>query len=351
MRCTNCGCDNPDYAVVCEQCGAYLPKEEPAAEKKDSILDPIKAKLIRCSYCWGQNMASEELCRFCGMPLCYVPYPEEEGMYGDVPERPIPTVVETEDPSAPPVPEGMVRCRNCWKDSPDTAVTCEYCGYQLVSSKNGDNHYQKLRMTRNQTRYLPPGGNNAYADKKPSAKDMVGEAISLMWRERSLNLKELKRQEEEEQRRILRSKLVNKVNYSVPGTKRCRSCWFDNPPDAVICEQCGSKLGNVSTDGAVRVRTGAGRTMGYDASGRRICTCGYINLPRVTVCLKCNGVIVSDDELEDEGPRICTCGYQNLPGVTICLMCKGVVLKKCAKCGYESMPSVTICANCGTRFE
>ena len=259
--------------------------------------------------------------------------------------------------SAAGMPAGMVRCRNCWKDNPETAKTCEFCGYQLVSSRNRDNHYTKLRMTRNQTRYLPPGGDNVYARREPTAGERIGEAISLIWRERSLNYKELKRQEEEEKRRIMRSKIGSKVNYSVPGTKRCPACWVDNPPDAVTCEQCGSSLSKVSiTDGAARVRTGevrtgAGRTMGYDASGRRICTCGYINLPRVTVCLKCKGVIVSEEELENAGPRICTCGYQNLPGVTICLMCKGVVLKKCARCGYESMPRVTICANCGTRFE
>ena len=28
MRCTNCGCENPSYAVVCEQCGEFLPKED-----------------------------------------------------------------------------------------------------------------------------------------------------------------------------------------------------------------------------------------------------------------------------------------------------------------------------------
>ena len=351
MRCTKCGCMNPDYAVACERCGTFLPMDEPDSEKKDSILDPIEEKLIRCAYCWGQNRASDEVCRYCGMRLGYVPYPEEEGMYGDVAERPIPTVVETEDPSAPPVPEGMVRCRNCWKDSPDTAKICEFCGYQLVRSKNGDNHYQKLRMTRNQTHYLPPGGTSAY-NTNPSRGDLIGEAIALMWKERSLNIKELRRQEEEEQRKIMRSKNTGKVNYTVPGTIRCRSCWYDNPPEAVTCEQCGSSLGGVrSTDGVGRVRTGSARTLGYDVFGRKICTCGYVNLPGVTICLKCGGRIEPEEELEEEKPKICTCGYQNLPGVTVCLMCKGTVLKKCARCGYESMPGVTVCANCGTRFE
>ncbi|MBP5355191.1 MAG: hypothetical protein J6Y67_08690 [Lachnospiraceae bacterium] len=28
MRCIKCGCENPSYAVVCEQCGEFLPKED-----------------------------------------------------------------------------------------------------------------------------------------------------------------------------------------------------------------------------------------------------------------------------------------------------------------------------------
>ena len=87
MRCTKCGCENPDYAVVCERCGDFLPMEEPDSVKKDSILDPIKEKLILCAYCWGQNRASDELCRYCGMPLSYVPYPEREGEGEEYVER------------------------------------------------------------------------------------------------------------------------------------------------------------------------------------------------------------------------------------------------------------------------
>ena len=127
MICTGCGLDNPDYAVVCEFCGTYLPREEAPGTKRDSILDPLGAKRIRCAYCWSQNEVSSDddlsnaVCSVCGMRLAYVPYPEREGDYSDIPERIREeiNVPDNENPIAAPPPMGMVRCRNCWKDNPD----------------------------------------------------------------------------------------------------------------------------------------------------------------------------------------------------------------------------------------
>ena len=165
MICLVCGRDNPNYAVVCEQCGNFLPREEPG-KKVRGLLDPIAKGKIRCSYCWSDNEATDTACRMCGMPLGFVPYSDsgagapglsdkpiegmptedeffgeagEDDLYGNLGlndpefweqankelteepetfETPVVNIVpENVTPVANPVPEGMVRCRSCTANS------------------------------------------------------------------------------------------------------------------------------------------------------------------------------------------------------------------------------------------
>ena len=287
MRCTKCGCENPDYAVACERCGAFLPMEEPDSVKKDSILDPIKEKLILCAYCWGQNRASDELCRYCGMPLSYVPYPEREGEGEEYVEREEQEEREKEraiedpfaeektsadeaieemlnEPETNIVPEGMIRCRYCWRDNPDTATYCEYCDKKLHRSKKNPGDKEDRPSVFFETIECPVcGKKNDAAERKcfycgvdlyggvmPEDNEFTGlfsGTVAAIALSRALDIREEERKRKEEQEKIERSKHRGSVNYAVPGKKRCRSCWYDNPASAERCVQCGAPLGKVHT--------------------------------------------------------------------------------------------------------
>lgn len=311
MICTNCGRENPNYAVVCEQCGAFLPKEDPLAiKKRKSILDPMGEKKIRCSYCWSENKAGDSVCSLCGMPLMYVPYPEREGDYSEVPERPeepeeiepeeeefVPVVPELENVSAPPVPAGMVRCRNCWKDSPKTATTCAFCGLQLKRSDVSS--YDELKRLRNRTNYLPPGG-------EPGGQPygLITETVLAIINSRRMDEKERLLTIREEQNMIAQSQERGANTYSSYKRNVCRSCWYDNPFDVEVCQWCGAALSKPR-----KVMKGRpGRIPG--------CTCGYVNQPHLTICVNCGGLLK----------------------------------KACPECGHENFPYVTICGKCGLRL-
>ena len=369
IRCELCGTEHPDYAVVCEHCGAFLPKTDltggrteessavpPKTVRDESILDPLGERRVRCSYCWTENWASDTVCTRCGMPLEYVPYPEKEGEYGEIPERG--KVPEYVNPDAAPVPEGMIRCRSCWRDNPKDSVRCQFCGKAFHAEEtrkaidNADyGGFKRLRdtlikcvecgalvpwnaATCSRCGYNPRAGKPWYVKDEDETGSLIAEAIGLALTER-------KRRENEtrlENERIERSRNRSKINYAVAGKIRCRQCWQDNPPGTKVCSGCGSRLPAVTTPWV-------------SCSGRKSCTCGYKNLPGVTVCLKCGGQIRSEEAKLPEKRKICTCGYQNLPGVTVCLMCKGTVLRKCIRCGYENPAYVTVCANCKQKLQ
>lgn len=330
MRCMICDCENPDYAVVCERCGSFLPKMSIEPEKdpdgQESILDPTGTKEIRCSYCWHINPAEAELCEVCGMPLLYVPYPENEGRYADVPTRAHPK------PKAGPVPPGMVRCRNCWGDNPEEAIKCEFCG-KLLKGKDDAQYvdYEYIRRLRDSTiscvecgtvvpwstLTCPNCGANprvGYPQGKPDYTDTairrgLAEAADALRKAVSLENSEAIRRKAEEAERIRRSQNKSKINHSVPGKKRCRYCWYDNPMTAEACVQCGK-----SFPGA-KLNKGNPKQPQPDVpkvEKRKPCTCGYVNLPYVTVCMKCGGEV---------RPRCPECGYQNPRGMRHCVKC------------------------------
>ncbi|MBP5460596.1 MAG: hypothetical protein J6Y20_00515 [Lachnospiraceae bacterium] len=74
------------------------------------------------------------------------------------------------------------------------------------------------------------------------------------------------------------------VNYSTARKVRCENCLEFNEPGSTTCRFCGAAI-----TAKVRAR----------AAGRKICTCGYKNLPKVTVCLNCGGVILNGSEGSD----------------------------------------------------
>ncbi|MBR7020015.1 MAG: zinc ribbon domain-containing protein [Lachnospiraceae bacterium] len=275
MICERCGTGNPDFAAVCEQCGALLPKQEPTTEKKRrSILDPLGRKKIRCSYCWYENRFGRKTCAQCGMPLSYVPYPEREGegeeyveqeelaereresaeMRSAVEEA---IAEELDKPETNPVPEGMIRCRNCWRDNPDTAAFCEYCDQKLDRPRkkpgSGDGEPAETVVCRVCGRrndadekvcyYCGESLYRAPIQEENEYSKLFSGTITAFQKAHALDLLEEQRKREEEQEKIERSKHRGPVNYAVPGKKRCRSCWYDNPLRAERCEKCGASLG------------------------------------------------------------------------------------------------------------
>lgn len=281
MRCEICSFENPENATVCEHCGCFLAHDKvPPRKRKSSILDPLGEKRIRCAYCWHSNPAGSKQCERCGMELSYVPYPDREGEGEEYTEREeeaerewentlsaVEAAIEEElgKPEVNPVPEGMIRCRNCWQDNSDTAKYCLYCD-------------QKLDRPRRKSNLTPDGsgafvvcrtcGRRTDADSKEClycgfdpqedpmsripretepgpGEDFLTGTIAAFRKARVLDLQEEERKQREEQEKIERSKRRGSVNYAVPGKKRCRSCWYDNPISAERCEQCGASLSKV----------------------------------------------------------------------------------------------------------
>lgn len=228
MKCPFCDFENPPGVTACGFCGAFLPSEEAETTKGDeSILDRSAGRQIRCSYCWKINSATNEVCEECGMPLAYVPHPEQEGR-----SRKLLTRGQVWNP----VPEGMVRCLGCWHDNPEGTILCEKCGVKLMKPAEApDYHLIKSQPSR------PVVGYSArdYRDEQAQA---IGEALSMMAKAARLDAREKQLAKEAERDKIERSKKRGSVNYAEPGKIRCRNCWYDNPADATACAQCGCKL-------------------------------------------------------------------------------------------------------------
>ncbi len=276
MRCTNCGCENPGYAVVCERCGEFLPKEDLTGMRKKgaadagsgSILDPVGTKRIRCSYCWHPNPAEAEFCEVCGMPLAYVPFSENEGEFSEIPQP-----EEGGEPGDIQSEEGREAGIAQFGDG----------GFPDISLPEGDG-FPDVVLPREAVQAASATGENPTDGKE---------------------------------------------------TIRCTKCWEYSPADSTNCQWCGATLSKHGVWTKARGRY-----------GRQYCTCGYKNLPRVTVCLRCGGEVKPEEVVLADGRKVCTCGYKNLPGVSICLKCKNYVLKKCRHCGFEQPANVTVCAKC-----
>ena len=346
MRCAICNFENPENAVVCEQCGCFLAKDKvPPRKRKSSILDPLGEKRVRCAYCWHSNLAGSEKCEQCGMELSYVPYPEREGADEEFVERDeekrrkaaenqskVDRTIseELEKPDTNPVPEGMIRCRNCWRDNPAILSFCQYCDQKLdrPKRKTGSeenepdddevlicgvcgrkNNADEIRCfhcgSELPKRYHgEPSVFDSFFTEKKDDNGLFSGTVEAFYKARALDQMEEQRKKDEEREKIERSKQTGSVNYSVPGKKRCRSCWYDNPRSAERCQKCGAPLSKAQ----------AGR--------------------RKTV----------PTEL------VCTCGYENAPDATVCERCGGVVMKVCPSCGHANSAKLSFCANCGVRI-
>lgn len=228
MKCPFCDFENPPGVTACGFCGAFLPSEEAETTKGDeSILDRSAGRQIRCSYCWKINSATNEVCEECGMPLAYVPHPEQEGR-----SRKLLTRGQVWNP----VPEGMVRCLGCWHDNPEGTILCEKCGVKLMKPTDTPDYF----LIKSQP-FRPVVGYSArdYRDEQAQA---IGEALSMMAKAARLDAREKQLAKDAEREKIERSKKRGSVNYAEPGKIRCRNCWYDNPADATACAQCGCKL-------------------------------------------------------------------------------------------------------------
>ena len=373
MRCIFCNCENPDYAVVCELCGEFLPKQDMLSDGSEPVLDPKGEKRIRCSYCWHSNAGESTVCEVCGMPLRYVPYPEAEGEYADVVKREdlLPKVTPNETPAADPVPRGMVRCAACRNDNPRFAVFCDTCGKRLVpEDEEGFESFRKILQEG--TDELVPNNENPMAKPVPEGmvrcpschNDVPESSYSCYhcgkWLKGSISDAELmerfadhvleangmadrRKEERREARRQAwdnfndrvnegfdsavgavssgASKVAAKVSVKRRITKiliknrpYC-ACGAENNPGDEYCRNCGGRL-------------------------RKICTCGTENPLDTRFCRNCGKLFV----------KRCTCAAQNSPDAFYCRECGGLLRKQCA-CGYANPLDAVFCKNCGVLLQ
>ena len=398
MRCIFCNCDNPDYAVVCEFCGEFLPKEDVLSMGTEPVLDPKGEKRIRCSYCWHSNPAEGTICEVCGMPLRYVPYPEAEGDYADLVKREdlLPKVEPNENPIAAPVPPGMIRCRGCRSDNPDTSTFCDQCGKRLVAEDEEDfETFRRILQTGTEepAPNVPPAEFPVVAPvpegmiRCPRCRnDVPKDSFSCfhcgkwlmdiasddrMYEHFADHVKEIneeatRRKEDRAYRRELRRQAWNELGDAVgekfdsakgvvmsgvskvPGGKKIRrvmiehrrhcACGFENDPDAVYCKSCGGRLLKECSCGALNnLHATYCKNCGVILRGG--CTCGSDNAPEALFCRKCGGIL----------RRKCACGTANPLFASFCRNC-GVLLKKRCTCGSANPPHATFCSTCGGRL-
>ena len=336
MRCTNCGCENPSYAVVCEQCGEFLPKEDLMGmrKKQENVPQP----------------ETEEA-------FSEIPQPETEEAFPEIPQPETevnsPVVPGPRNGGANPVSPGMIRCRACFRENPNTAVHCEFCGNKLRGGKASETdntaafdilkEYRDAKITCVEcgtvvpwsTITCPNCGNNPRVGK--SVLTTIAEAL-----DDEPNIKHIgwskTRTDQQIVGRSLSGSLTGVLGKN-PGassnTIRCTKCWEYSIASADNCQWCGASLMKYGVKAGGRGR-----------NARKMCTCGYKNLPTVTVCVRCGGSILPEKVVLPNQRKVCTCGYKNLPGVTICLKCKQYVMKKCSHCGFEQPANVTVCAKC-----
>lgn len=383
MICLVCGRDNPNYAVVCEQCGNFLPREEPG-KKVRGLLDPIAKGKIRCSYCWSDNEATDTACRMCGMPLGFVPYSDsgagapglsdkpiegmptedeffgeagEDDLYGNLGlndpefweqankelteepetfETPVVNVVpENVTPVANPVPEGMVRCRSCSKDNDRNATHCEFCGKKLPVSRKtrrvDDADYDIFKTLRESVIYC------VYCGQEQEWSSITCPSCGYNPR--------VGRQAGDEYHAPQKDAPMPRLSYYG------RSKLLDLAEERIAKEEEQRKIEDSKLRGSKILPPGA----------RKCRSCWLINRAGTAVCVGCGAPLGSesqqarDDVLRRKAAAVmqqkeCTCGYANDPSVAICARCGGTVKRKCPHCGYSNLPKVTICANCHARL-
>lgn len=273
MRCTNCGHENPIYAVVCEQCLTFLPKEDLTAPKRDeSAPDPAWKKRLRCSRCRSVNEIGSAVCAKCGTPLSDASNPDEEGELRDVPEvETKPAVPETAEPETAPAEvrakedeafetllkkkNETITCVNCGKVVPWNTLTCSGCGM----------HPRKVQLEYDDSEDGIPLGFALYdyvqnlraLKKRPSESDSAEQEAPAPREQETPAPRET-------------------VSYTSAVKLRCKKCWEFSPPGSYRCTHCGAPLTRESK---------------VQAAGRTVCTCGYKNLPGVTICLMCKGIV------------------------------------------------------------
>lgn len=295
MKCANCGCENPVYAVVCEQCGSFLPKEDMFVSKKESIPEVTEQTGLETisQGSSGVEQAGAE-------PISTEP----------ADPKPIsvePTVVEPTFPAPTPAPEGKIRCRSCWEYNPKTAAVCEFCGkalHPVAARAIEDEAYDTLVKKKSEKIICVNCGKEvpwstltcSNCGKQPRVvqydEDDDDESVISAFRG-------LLRDASKPQMPLNQ---VPDFSQSEAAQIRCRKCWQTSPPGSVTCQHCGARL-------------------------------------------------PSEMKILPTSRPVCTCGYKNLPGVSVCLMCKGAVVKRCAGCGWENSYKAVVCEKCGQILE
>ena len=385
MLCPICGRNNPNYAVVCEQCGNFLPREEPGKKVK-GLLDPLAKGKIRCSYCWSDNEATESVCRMCGMPLGFVPYadskspapglsdqpvggmpsgdefyadPGEEDLYGaselndfafweqatkDLSEDPatfetpeVNVVPENVTPVADPVPEGMVRCRACGKDNDRTATHCEFCGQKLPVPRRvrrvDDADYEVFKTLRDSTITC------VYCGQEQEWSSITCPSCGCNPRVGRTPFDDDEASRKAYARQLRQTYFGKSIQLDIDEKRRAK-------------EEERRKIEDSQRRGTSTV---------LPPGARRCRACWYVNPGGTEICQSCGKrlpsgvrvnpkVVVGAESAGEPELKPCTCGYGNLPEATVCAKCGGAVKRKCPHCGYYNFMNVTICTKCHTRL-
>lgn len=254
ITCEKCGFENQSIAVVCEHCGALLPRDDDEdltyEPKRLGFLDPPGRGKIRCSYCWEINNDDDSFCMKCGMPLAFVP--SEKGV---VTEEGLPAEEEISPDEARIVYdaplEGKVRCRTCWTDNPKGARFCEQCGAVLKRWRSEDADYGYFKELRNSTILCEHCGAEISwgvstcpkCHREPRSIEF-GQAdwynVSLTSETSMVDKRALKKAE---RKKIERSQNRKGPVRIVSKMIRCASCGNLNQIGETNCYLCGADLG------------------------------------------------------------------------------------------------------------
>ncbi len=328
MRCIFCNRENPEYAVVCENCGAFLNASNDPWFGGNGILDPILPSRVRCSSCWHDNPATAKNCEVCGMPLLHIPEAEAEissaqaSTTADAAPNPAyefaseetkqqGSTAAAEAAAVSPSVQGTsaeahkpnggfgsgfdsVACEKCGHPNPWYSAFCEECGENLIKEE---------------TEVVLPADDAKVSSFEPLVP--------------------------ENETPVARAK---------QGVVVCHACWYENPVFAVRCNGCGAPL-----------PVGRSRVIQKSAGRQQEEALDRLAELKMEMDVERLKQIADNEEPVVRRVKCAACGSFNLPRAVFCANC-GVQLSKpfergmtqiCAKCGATNHKRARFCFKCG----
>ncbi|MGE0786606.1 MAG: FHA domain-containing protein [Sandaracinaceae bacterium] len=171
--CKNCGAQNPDTSLYCQDCGARLGDWNPPEAPSRSATPPTglsraDASQQRCPRCGFENAPHVRFCNNCGFSLKVADAPEAAAP----PPATTPNQVPVTGTSAA---AGGTVCWRCYGVGDPGAEFCKFCGARYADAPSGKSEPTPAAPPRADA---PPSSRDRAEPKKAEAKESRGRDAS-----------------------------------------------------------------------------------------------------------------------------------------------------------------------------